>query len=1418
MLLLLLPSPFVSVAQAQVNTASSSQYIDHGFAALASGDRVTLSYLEASTGGNLSVGAFEKVIQGVFLPLNVREVLLDIGWQNFTVGATPYQAWVNNWFTASDVMGISNVLYVGQLTTGGIGSPWVDSLISKDPTVATYYSNGTRAPFVSLDNPEVARYLEVDLGVLFSYYGTHPSWVGLSTGSSQSNPYYANGGSMPTLGYSNVSISSFINSPYYSADVNATGYLPNGELDALWSEYRVTQSAITLSSGDWMLSSPFLVYGSGSASNYVEMRFEIPSSTNILQVQWYGNEVGTPGLLNITIFGDGNGGLSPGEKLKSVNSTTSSVNNSTGWQNGVQVTADFTAGWYWVKFASPSSDASNYYTVYAKDYLTNNATAYAQATYIGPGLQQVSTILWLKNGAGENLAIYPYQEAEIGLPGQVFTATHVFSFNTVFLFLSDRSYNPSNATLTISDVTNGGSVVATGLLSQALDQGLEGWVPISLNDTVTTVPGDEYSISVAGDAITWTTVMRYVVTDPAQAGFQNQTGTLLFQLANLDWSQGVRNWGEITLNGGSAVTSGFMDAVRFTPSANETMKSVQILMYSSQGVTQHYSSGTFSIAIWGSNADGSAPKGPPLQQLNVSATVVPQTGLLNASWFNASVSAGKDYWIVLSANSSDRFTFARLTSPFEFLVLASGNGGASWSEPSDGPTEFGFTVTLSRETVGTYVGGIVQTALTSNSLLAQPFIASSDSFVEGVYIGPLIPGPDLLISINPTGADGQPTVTPLGSGLYDAGNITLDYGPDYVQFSSVAHLQQGQEYWIVIHPKGNYQITEFAYLNSSPNVPYNSSVDVSSDNGLTWKAVSNSTNMIPDYLLEAAPTQPPQYNTRTIFSDLSTNFNSSVNSGVLRGWNAYVQTSELSTFNGVAEFMSALSGKTFEFYTDAQPNVFTQVNLKNIVVLPTAASTNDCGESLAQEESAIVSGGSQFPYATLSALQSCSANGTTALAQQLNYTPYVGQAFGLGTPTNVLVVGDQSAANLTTYLSNAFNTRYVNYSLDPTLQIQGNLSSFRAILWVSSSNETISSSAANLLTKYVRDGGELLTTDPALANMSASPAAKTNASGTTALNASFLTAAIAHTGYPDASFHTSVTNSTLVAKSTNLVISARESGHGQVVFVGFASQLIPEVGDQLVVISNIISDVSGVPLAFWYGAVDSQTPSTEAYSVDGTSGSALLVWIHNPSSSSAQFSLNLNSSYYGIPAAWKTVEVPGLNVTVGSGSSVGIEATVPAGSLVSILVVPVSYPLVDYSTATVQRQFAYPDQSLYYLQGTGNQSVLVMISTKVSANQILLDDKVSLTQTSSLVNLYSAKSGWYFDGRTDSLFVKYLSTGADTVRFVFYSPAVVPPATLPQQTDVKIFVALIAVEAVTLALLAITTRRRGKGKPSSDDS
>lgn len=360
-----------------------------------------------------------------------------------------------------------------------------------------------------------------------------------------------------------------------------------------------------------------------------------------------------------------------------------------------------------------------------------------------------------------------------------------------------------------------------------------------------------------------------------------------------------------------------------------------------------------------------------------------------------------------------------------------------------------------------------------------------------------------------------------------------------------------------------------------------------------------------------------------------------------------------------------------------------------------------------------------------------------------------------------------------------------------------------------------------MLSQYVRYGGELVTTDPALDNLSAlAPIAVANASSASVLNGpSFLGDALIHTQYAISSFQLTSTNTTLAAESPTLLISARAVGLGKVVFVGLPNSTAPQTNDQSVVMSNIISNAAGTQPPVWYETTDAQAYSLGTYTIEGSRTSRLLVWIYNSASSASEFTLDLNGSYYGVPASWETVQIPGPNVSLGSGSEVRIQTTVPAGALVGVLVVPRSEPLVSYSSGLLQTQFAYPDQSLYSILGKYNQSILVVISTNESVGQILLNDRTSLQQTSSAGQLYNATSGWYLDGKTDSLFVKYQSSGVDTLRFIFYTPPVPPPASFPQRLVVAVFETAILVEVMTLALLLIRKRwrheRQGAANPRS---
>ncbi len=537
-----------------------------------------------------------------------------------------------------------------------------------------------------------------------------------------------------------------------------------------------------------------------------------------------------------------------------------------------------------------------------------------------------------------------------------------------------------------------------------------------------------------------------------------------------------------------------------------------------------------------------------------------------------------------------------------------------------------------------------------------------------------------------------------------------------------------------------------------------------------------------------------------------------MSSGQLKGWNAYIQASEITTFSGIGQWLSNFTGKTFEFYTNAQANVVNRLVAKDLALLPATNSTLTCRGLLNQEESTLVSGSGQFSYAPLSLLQQCASSGVSELADQLNYVPNVGGAFGLSTFSRILVVGGQPAENLSRFLSDIYDETYVNLSIESNLSSGVILSSFRAIVWVPSSNETAFSSAASLLGQYVRNGGELITTDIMLANSSAlTPSGLDNASARPLLNASsLLNSAIIHTAYANDSFGETLTNSTFTARSPDLLVSATILGHGKVVLLDFGSSAVPQNGDEFVVVSNVISNAMDIQSPLWYAPTGSLSPWTGMYGVEGTYAGTLLVWVYNPTSSNSTFALNLNGSYYGVPPSWKTIQIPGPKVAVGSGSDVRIMTSIPAESLIAVLVVPANEPLIGYSSAAVQTEYTYPNQAVYSIVGTFNQSTLVMISTNRSASQILLNDNTSLPQLSTAGQLYSASSGWYFDGGTNSLFVKYQSTGADTLRYIYYTAPVSTPVILPQQMVVTVFEILILIEILTLAALVVVGRTRSR--------
>jgi hypothetical protein len=1016
--LLVLSSPQALVAGAQVSQQSQQQtsssrgagvFIDHGIALMNSADRVTLDWLIKQTGSNVSTAAFEKVIQSNFAPVDARKVLLDIGWQNFTVGHVPHQTWVDDWLTASDAYGIRNLVFLGQLSTTGYGSPWILSLIGADPAARTYFANGTAAEYVSVDNPDVAKALEVDLYQLYTYYGNHPSWVGLGTGYPQGDPYYPTGTAatssntpttLPLLGYSNASLLAFANSQFFALDTNQSGFGGNGASpgDLLQSSFKHVEPSILLNSGNWMTSSGYPVKGDSSTGQRVAMRISLPQTQGPITASWYGSAVGSPGNLSVSLARDVGGTYSLASALETVVLPAANVSAIVGWQPQIQFLGNLTAGSYWVIFSSPSSAGPNYFNVFLRNYKIGNEVAYALT---GSGKELGYSVLWVRDALGNDIVIYPFEDSYIPPPQQAFVATSAFQFNQVFLFLSDRHFDPTNGTLAVTDVT-AGRVVAQGVLSQAVTHGLQNWTPIQLNQTVSAVSGHNYTLSVTEPAggYSWGVVLRGLTVSPAKAGFEGQRTFWLFRLGLISWSQSHFDYDVITSNGADSVRAGYEDAIRLTPTSKETLQSVQILMYNAQG-GGNYSSGSLTVGIWSSAPNGNAPL-QPITSVTIPGGEVPMNGWLSINALNMTTTGGVDRWIVISTNSSTTFSLARLTSPYGSFVQISKDGGKSWQLPAEGPSEYSHRAVLSNEVLGPAVSGIPQVQLSEESKFAQPIQVTAATQVKGIYLGIFTrqtsdaPNNYLRVSINPDDGSGKPSQQSLASGVYYGDNITF-LSPDLVQFSSTARLSPGERYWLVVQPVGGtYNVYPVVYWNTpSGDSPAYSMI--SGNNGFTWGRYSNQTTIL-SYAL-ASPIRPnPTFDTKQLSNDLAALHNFPTDVLPLKGWNAYVQTSEVAMLSEVAGWLQQNTGRSFDFEVSAQPAVLNATAPTTLSPLPIQDPYPDCYSlqryllqvAPTTDEQLYLGGG-------LRLLNGCAGSLVSNYAQLLNEIPFLPNGQSTGT-------------------------------------------------------------------------------------------------------------------------------------------------------------------------------------------------------------------------------------------------------------------------------------------------------------------------------------------------------------------------------------------------------------------------------------
>lgn len=1364
-----------------------SAYSSYALANLESDDRLNLSQLLLLTGGQTTVSKFEQVIGQMLLPYNIREILLDIGWQNYSVGSIPFENWVNNWLTASDELGIQNVIYVGQLTASGIGSPWIESLIRSDPSTQTFYSNGQPANYVSPDDPDVARAIEMDLATLYSYYGAHKSWTGIGTGYSSEDPYYSSDSTMPITGYSNSTVEQFVSSVYYQRDVNGSGFASNGTQDLLYSEYDTVEPSIVLASGPWMLSSSENVYGSGSNEFSMSMEFAIPKNESEIEILWYGQSTGHPGPLEISISRAGTNGQSVANNtISNQTQSASTIANNTRWQGPVVFNGNFSAGYYWIDFSSPTSNAQNCYTLYFRDYPISNAEAFYTGTMAGFGTVQGTTILWVKDAQNNSLEIYPFQQAVVSqAPLQTFVATSSLSFNTVFLFVSDREYNEVNGTISILDETEGNLTVDSGILSQSLTHGIQNWLPISLNSTLTTIQGHEYLIKIEepNAGYSWRVILRGLYVSPAEAGFQNQSQFMLFRLGLMNFTISHVDFGGVTV--GDAISDGDLVAVRFEPSMNEMINSFSILMKkTTQTGTYYNSSSSLSFALWSNSNNGpsgSEPAGPLLQNIVLPGSIVPQNGWLNVTGFNETLQAGEYYWMVLSTNSSTSFTIARLASPYAFLVQVSDNNGSTWHDANQGPTEYSFAINLSGEEIGNFIQDIPEVKLNGSTIFAEPIVANTSIQVKGVYLGvlgviqSLGPASGFLVSINPSQGNGDPSNLELASGTIYSDNITY-ITLDYVQFTSVARLEAGQKYWIVVQSTdGINAVYPVEYSQTPKDVPENYTALISFNKGFSWSNVSDFTTILSYKIASPVLNESPTYDTSELFIDLSENHDFPTQTGELRGWNAYIQTQELNTYEEITSWFDNYTGRNWVFYSNATRNIVEASGYQNIAISPVESSAFNCSSFVNNVVSGMIGEGNQFFNVDYSTLHNCESQKVQSLVTDLNQIKYLGNHFGSNDNDEVLVVGQGSNSNLTGFLSSLFNATYDDLQYNNSLPTLTSADKISTVVWSSTAGTPTDQEIANLQ-NYVATGGNLL-----VLNSSSTWIHGIIAQSGSLNQTNFITPSLArevignvtvHTPYYEHISISSESSRSVLASGNGFGIEINLLGAGRIALINSSqSPVLIQVSESFTLLSNLISTLDSSSVgSVWYE--NASLPSSVQYSILGNSGGPLLLLISNPSASYANLGLFLNTKYFGMGENWSLFDPITEDVSFGNSSVVPIKITLEPQSWTAEYIIPNPLEnLILYTNMLAIKQLTYPNQFLYSLQGVENQSGIVAVLSKTPILDVQLDGSY-LTKLNNTIALLDGKSGWFYDNQTGTLYINYVSQGIDSVRVILSIPSI----------------------------------------------
>ncbi|MDA4118527.1 MAG: hypothetical protein OK455_09315, partial [Thaumarchaeota archaeon] len=382
-------------------------------------------------------------------------------------------------------------------------------------------------------------------------------------------------------------------------------------------------------------------------------------------------------------------------------------------------------------------------------------------------------------------------------------------------------------------------------------------------------------------------------------------------------------------------------------------------------------------------------------------------------------------------------SLARLTSPYASFVQVSKDGGKTWQLPAEGPSEYSYRAVLSKQVLGPGVSGIPQVRLNSGQgEFAQPIRVSTLTQVKGVYLGIFTRQTSgasnnyMRVSITPDNGGGTPSQQPLASGVFYGDNMTFE-SPDLVQFTSTAKLSPGETYWLVVQPVGgDYNVYPVVYLNT-PSGNSSANALISYNSGFTWGGYASQTTIL-SYALVSPTMSNPTYDTQQLYKDLAAFHNFPTDALPLKGWNAYVQTSQMQMLREVATWLGQNTSRGFEFDVSAQPTVISATASTMLSPLPLLNPFPDCTSLQNYLLRAAPTTDAQFYVAgNLPLLNKCAGTLVKNYARLLNQIPFLPD--GQGSGTNINTSSSASSSSASSSSNSASSSSSITANVNTTL-------------------------------------------------------------------------------------------------------------------------------------------------------------------------------------------------------------------------------------------------------------------------------------------------------------------------------------------------------------------------------------------------